>query len=464
MTTEAAADPPLDTSSRAGQWSTGEYKLAGVGTETAGVVTRLREADPAFGLFNKLGDAGLIALAESLSQPWTDECVATLLGELDEAVRTGGNEVDCTDLSRWVRAHPNDPDAVVECASLAPPADVSVLSRLSKKGSQKRVFLANWKKGSREVVLKQLLGSLAEQDLILERELQSHPLAMRHPNVIATLPLTNGKGHKFLVEEKLPRVLKDEWRAGGIQEAATLLSDIAHALSYIHCGDQQLVHGDIKPDNIGWKDGAYILLDFGICRRACEFTRDATATGSLRTRAPELFLTDKYEDPRKADVWSLGAAVFNAVVGRFPFVDQGEEVPRISKQDRREEFEGTVRKRIQEEWQPRVMTPLSSMPQPLRGVLARVLTLDPAERVSAKDLVRLCGAKLAGFVLTAGRMVPTAEVELGQILHHLPRESVKLMPTARKQQLAERLRALKQGLRLEPAQEQGIDELLALME
>ena len=49
-----------------------------------------------------------------------------------------------------------------------------------------------------------------------------------------------------------------------------------------------LVHGDIKPDNIGKKEGRFVLLDFGICRSAEKFTADTTATGSLRTRAPEL--------------------------------------------------------------------------------------------------------------------------------------------------------------------------------
>jgi serine/threonine protein kinase len=273
--------------------------------------------------------------------------------------------------------------------------------------------------------------------------------------------LTNSKGHKFLVEEKLPRVLKDEWRANGIQEAANLLSDIAHALTYLH-GDLGLVHGDIKPDNIGWKDGAYILLDFGICRRACEFSRDTTATGSLRTRAPELFLTDQYEEPGKADVWSIGAAVFNAITGRFPFVDEGEPIPRITDPPARTAFEEIVRKRIREEWQARVT--LAAVPQPLRGVLARVLTRDPAERISAKELLRLCGHKLAGFLRTSSRTGPTAEVELDQILRHMPLTSIRSMPTSRKQQLAERLRYFKQGLKLKSGQEQGIDEILAMLE
>src|SRR5947209_5160690 len=129
--------------------------------------------------------------------------------------------------------------------------------------------------------------------------------------------------------------------------SANLLNDIGHALAYLH-GELGLVHGDIKPANIGRKDGAYILLDFGICRRACEFRGEVTATGSLRTRAPELFLTDSYPQPAKSDVWSLAATVFNAIVGRFPFIDEGESVPRISTLKERETFEAVIKQRILE--------------------------------------------------------------------------------------------------------------------
>lgn len=65
---------------------------------------------------------------------------------------------------------------------------------------------------------------------------------------------------------------KDDWDSGGIQEAANLLFNISDAVAFLH--SQDYVHGDIKPDNIGKEDDNYILLDFGICRRTSEFTKD----------------------------------------------------------------------------------------------------------------------------------------------------------------------------------------------
>ena len=93
---------------------------------------------------------------------------------------------------------------------------------------------------------------------------------MGHPNIIETHCLTNNQGEKFLAEELLPIVLNDDWTSSGVQEAANLLYDISSALNYIH-EELKLVHGDIKPDNIGNKDGRYILLDFGICRSIKSF-------------------------------------------------------------------------------------------------------------------------------------------------------------------------------------------------
>jgi serine/threonine protein kinase len=131
-------------------------------------------------------------------------------------------------------------------------------------------------------------------------------------------------------------VLNDGWTSKGIEEAANLLRDIASALAFIQ--GKQLVHGDVKPDNIGFEDGRYILLDFGICRSEEAFSEDSTPTGSLRTRAPELLLGIQTHS-HASDLWALGATVYNAVTGRFPLLDVGEQPPRVSDGSRRKVFE-----------------------------------------------------------------------------------------------------------------------------
>jgi serine/threonine protein kinase len=196
-----------------------------------------------------------------------------------------------------------------------PPPEIDLIKILSRKGSQKLVFLATWRKTLQEVVLKQIIAKGESAERIFSRELQPHPLNMVHPNIIETHFLRNSKGERFLVERRLDTVLDDEWDAQGIYEASNLLFDITKALKFLN--DHRLVHGDVKPDNIGKRVGSYVLLDFGICRDRQDFSGETTPTGSLRTRAPELLLKNEYSEPEKVDVWALGATVYKAVTKRF---------------------------------------------------------------------------------------------------------------------------------------------------
>ncbi len=342
-------------------WPSGAHALATLGTQTAKIVSDLLGREDEFNLFSKLElEDELKLLAQALSTFWTDGQAASIVRGYAEQTNAAKG-VDINALCRWIRLHPNDSEAVFDCMTVLPPEDITVIRRCPKVGSQKIVYRARWRLTLRDIVLKRLTGTLEHQKEILERESQTHPFSMGHPNIIETHCLTNAHGEKFLAEELLPVVLNDDWLSEGTQEAANLIYDISKALTYIH-EELGLVHGDVKPDNIGSKDGSYILLDFGICRPVSQFICDATATGSLRTRAPELFETDAYPDPPKADVWALGATAYKAITGRFPFIKSGEPVPRITQPDRRRQFEKSILHRIRSEWGRYV--DLDLVPQP----------------------------------------------------------------------------------------------------
>ena len=436
----------------------GAHALAAQGPKTEAVVHRLLDSEATASLFVTVDQGDFKKLADAFKE-WSDEESARIVDEYAQAM-SRHRRLDASALCRWVLSHSNDAAAVLDCMSVDPPEDINIIRVLSRAGSQKLVFLATWRLTQRQVVLKKLTGPPELQQVVMRRESQSHPLSMVHQNIIETHYLSNGRGESFPVEDYLPFLLSDGWRSNGIHEAANLLFDISSALRFLH-EDLHLVHGDVKPDNIGRKGDNYILLDFGICRAESDFAADATATGSLRTRAPELFETDSYPHPTKVDVWALGATVFNSVVGRFPFFDRDESPPRVSTPEEREQFELQLRKRVENEWQQRV--DLSSIPNPLRDLLRHTLERNPERRYSAEQVCAEAERNLSAYLRQGpaeGRFSPLQELE--QLDRHLGGGAgLRLMPQTEKQELLRRLDEIRQTTGLETAHRDRIQGLVA---
>lgn len=88
----------------------------------------------------------------------------------------------------------------------------------------------------------------------------------------------------------------------------------------------QLVHRDIKPENIIIKkdDGSFWLLDFGIARHLAKASITATnahfGPHTAGYAAPEQFRNLKKEIDIRADLFSIGVLVYEALNGEHPFV------------------------------------------------------------------------------------------------------------------------------------------------
>jgi len=208
----------------------------------------------------------------------------------------------------------------------------------------------------------------------------------------------------------------------------------------------------------------YILLDFGICRPADKFTPEVTATGSIRTRAPELFTEDKYEYPYKVDVWALGATVFNALIGRFPLFKADDDVPRISSPEKRKEFEDILTKRVTDEWEK--LVDLSEVDEPIRSLLEKALEKNPERRCTAKELAEEAEKVLSAFLrkhTPNSRFSP--EEEILQLQKYLPeKEILNLMPMSQKEFLKERLIKLRESAGISAESVRQTDELMIQIE
>jgi PAS domain S-box-containing protein len=84
-----------------------------------------------------------------------------------------------------------------------------------------------------------------------------------------------------------------------------------------HLHDKDIVHRDVKPDNIIVRpDGTIVLLDYGIVKRMREMETSATVIGTRPYMSPEQ-VNGKSE--RRSDIWAMGVVLFNMYTGSLPF-------------------------------------------------------------------------------------------------------------------------------------------------
>ncbi|MBI3983409.1 MAG: protein kinase, partial [Gemmatimonadetes bacterium] len=107
-----------------------------------------------------------------------------------------------------------------------------------------------------------------------------------------------------------------------VVEVLRILRDVLDALAYAH--HQQVVHRDIKPDNVLLSEGHALVTDFGVAKAVAESTGKHTLTsmgvalGTPAYMAPEQATADPHTDHR-ADIYAVGAMAYEMLSGRPPF-------------------------------------------------------------------------------------------------------------------------------------------------
>ena len=126
----------------------------------------------------------------------------------------------------------------------------------------------------------------------------------------------------------LPRVLS---KTITDEQVIRIGMDICNALAF--CESRNLLHRDIKPQNIFVApDGTYKLGDFGIAKTA-ERTTSGTKTGTYKYMAPEVYNNQPYGG--KADIYSLGLVLYWLLnERRTPFLPLPPATPTSTEEDK----------------------------------------------------------------------------------------------------------------------------------
>lgn len=142
---------------------------------------------------------------------------------------------------------------------------------------------------------------------------------------ISTFLYEGSEYHYFLEEYIEGKTLSEIIRNGPInlRQGLMLLKSLLLVVAKLE--SINIVHRDIKPDNIICdKDGRYHLIDFGIARNlnlsSLTLTSVAMGPHTPGYGAPELFQYDKPNISSKADLFSVGVVVYQAIFGKHPFL------------------------------------------------------------------------------------------------------------------------------------------------
>ena len=176
----------------------------------------------------------------------------------------------------------------------------------------------------RRVAVKLMHREIASDSDQLERfRREARSVAqLSHPHIVGVIDAGEEDGRPYIVFEYVEgETLKERIRRMGrlpIDEAIAYAIEIARALGAAH--GQQIVHRDIKPQNVLVdEEGSAKVTDFGIARSLEEegLTADGRVLGTTDYVSPEQALGHDVDG--QSDIYSLGVVLYEMLTGDVPF-------------------------------------------------------------------------------------------------------------------------------------------------
>jgi Tol biopolymer transport system component/tRNA A-37 threonylcarbamoyl transferase component Bud32 len=193
------------------------------------------------------------------------------------------------------------------------------------EGGMATVYLADDLKHDRRVAIKVLKPELAAvigaERFLAEIRTTAN---LQHPHILPLFDSGAVEGFLFYVmpyvEGESLRERLDRETQLGVEEAVGIATDVAEALDYAH--RQGVIHRDVKPANILLHDGRPLVADFGIALALTaagqgRMTETGLSLGTPHYMSPEQATADR-DLTSRADVYSLGAVLYEMLVGEPP--------------------------------------------------------------------------------------------------------------------------------------------------
>jgi serine/threonine protein kinase/tetratricopeptide (TPR) repeat protein len=263
------------------------------------------------------------------------------------------------------------------------------------RGGMGVIYRARHQFSRRVVALKRVLSYYSDSPQTLarfRREAEAASL-LDHPNILPIYEVGESA-------DGLPFIAMKFATGGSLRDVRTalqrmpnrivpLILSVARAVHSAHM--QGILHRDLKPGNILLDGrGEPLVSDFGLAKwldASNDLTRTLTIFGTPGYIAPEQARGPAGRLGPAADIYSLGAILFDLLAGRPPFV--GEHALAVISQ-------------ASEKSAPRLRTLAPSIDRDLETICARCLEGDPSNRyASAADLADDLERRLGGHSIRA---------------------------------------------------------------
>jgi serine/threonine protein kinase len=168
----------------------------------------------------------------------------------------------------------------------------------------------------------------ADERLRKQFEREARLLARMHHPALPRVSdhFSEGEGQflvmQFITGEDLAHMLTVKQGPFPIDQVLTWADQLLDALDYLHTQDPQIIHRDIKPQNLKLTSrGQMILLDFGLAKGQASAVSMVTTSASIFGYTPNYAPLEQIQglgtDPR-SDIYALGATIYHLMTGVKP--------------------------------------------------------------------------------------------------------------------------------------------------
>jgi tRNA A-37 threonylcarbamoyl transferase component Bud32 len=195
------------------------------------------------------------------------------------------------------------------------------IKRQIGQGGMATAYLAEQKSLGRQVVLKILDSKVRDTPETIERFLNEGRIiaSLNHPHIITIFDIGQSEQDVYISMEYVEGGdlrQRMQHKVFAPVEAIDVIEKIAGGLALAHA--QDIIHRDVKPGNILFRDdGTPLLSDFGIAKRLssdADLTSTGMFLGSPNYMAPEQSEAGPIDG--RADIYSLGIILYEMLTGQ----------------------------------------------------------------------------------------------------------------------------------------------------